>query len=66
MNMEIIKKNSETLVEATKRYLELLEEGKSTSQKKKIESYLRSLLSNIEKNINENVKEPIKNISEHT
>jgi len=57
-NLQIFKKNSELLLDLTKKYELLIQKNGSKVEKKKLEAYIQSLLKNIERNIKENVKEP--------
>jgi phosphatidylethanolamine-binding protein (PEBP) family uncharacterized protein len=56
MSIEIVKKDSELLLDITKKYLDLLEDDEDSPKRKKMEKYIHSLLTNIEQNIKENVK----------
>jgi|TARA_Y100000310_G_scaffold312849_1_gene360582 hypothetical protein len=51
MDLEIVKRNSELLVSMTKKYNDMLEKKTPISKKRKMESYIESLLKNIEKNL---------------
>lgn len=55
-NFQIFKKNSELLLDLTKKYEDLVSKNGPKSERKKLEAYMKSLLKNIEKNIKENVE----------
>lgn len=63
MSLEEIKRDSELLLQISKKYMEMQKDKIPKDQLKKIEAYINSLLVNLEKNINENVKRPNKNLS---
>jgi hypothetical protein len=56
-NLQIFKKNSELLLDLTKKYNDLVSKNGPKSERRKLELYMESLLKSIEKNIKENVKE---------
>jgi hypothetical protein len=57
MKLEIFRENAELLLDLTKKYNLLIEQGAPESEKKKVAAYMDSILTDIEKNIKENVKE---------
>ena len=56
-NLQIFKKNSELLLDLTKKYEDLVSKHGPKAERKKLELYMESLLKSIEINIKQNVKE---------